>query len=134
MIADPRLISISKFLSLVLRHKPEEIGLVLDENGWAALAELIRLSNQRGKQLTRELVEEVVAKNDKQRFMISPDGTKIRANQGHSVEVDLGLEPVHPPELLFHGTVERFLDSIRTQGLRRGNRTHDRHRLLPRCT
>jgi putative RNA 2'-phosphotransferase len=121
---DSRLVSISKFLSLVLRHEPEEIGLVLDENGWAELAELVRLSNQRGKQLTRELVEEVVTKNDKQRFMISPDGTKIRANQGHSVTVELGLAPVQPPELLFHGTVERFLDSIRTQGLRRGNRRH----------
>jgi putative RNA 2'-phosphotransferase len=124
MMMDPRLISISKFLSLILRHKPEEIGLVLDENGWAELAELVRLSNQYGKRLTRQLVEEVVARNEKQRFTISPDGAKIRANQGHSVEVDLGLAPVEPPELLFHGTVERFLDSIRLQGLRRGDRTH----------
>ena len=124
MTTGSRLVSISKFLSLVLRHKPEEIGLALDESGWAALAELVRLSNQHGTQLTRELVEEVVAKNDKQRFMISPDRTKIRANQGHSIEVELGLAAAQPPELLFHGTIERFLDSIRTQGLHRGNRRH----------
>jgi putative RNA 2'-phosphotransferase len=121
---NPRLVSISKFLSLVLRHKPEEIGLILDENGWANLEQLVRLSNERGKRLSRELVEEVVTKNEKNRFSISEDGIRIRANQGHSVEAELGLAPIEPPELLFHGTVERFLDAIRLQGLLRGTRMH----------
>jgi putative RNA 2'-phosphotransferase len=109
---------------LVLRHRPEEIGLVLDENGWADLSELLRLADERGKRLTRELVEAVVEKNEKQRFTIDASGVKIRANQGHSLRIELGLVPVEPPELLFHGTVERALDSIRRQGLLRGNRMH----------
>ncbi|MFO1422090.1 MAG: RNA 2'-phosphotransferase [Candidatus Competibacteraceae bacterium] len=116
-MTDPRLVSVSKFLSLILRHKPWEIGLVLDESGWADLDELIRLANERGKRLTRELIGEVVAKNDKQRFTIGANGNRIRANQGHSVQVNLGLAPVKPPDLLFHGTVERFLGSIRLHGL-----------------
>ena len=77
-----------------------------------------------GNRSSREQLEEVVATNDKKRFSFSPDGQLIRANQGHSVEVDLGLVPIEPPELLYHGTVERFLDSIRAQGLLRGNRHH----------
>jgi putative RNA 2'-phosphotransferase len=121
---NPKLISTSKFLSLVLRHAPETIGLALDRNGWADLEELMRLANARGRRLTRALIEEVVDTNEKQRFKISEDGTRIRANQGHSVKVDLDLAPVEPPELLFHGTVERFLESIRVHGLRRGNRSH----------
>ena len=85
--------------------------------------ELIRLSNEQGKQLSRELLEEVVEKNEK-RFTISADGSRIRANQGHSVRVDVELVPVEPPMLSFHGTVQRFLESIRLNGLRRGNRLH----------
>jgi putative RNA 2'-phosphotransferase len=119
-----RLVATGKFLSLVLRHRPEEIGLVLDRNGWADLGELVRLSNEHGKRLSRELVEEVVARNEKKRFAISADGTRIRASQGHSVEVDLQLAPAEPPELLYHGTVFRFLESIRLNGLRRGKRLH----------
>ena len=118
------LVATSKFLSLVLRHKPETIGLVLDQHGWADVDELIRLSNEHGKQLSRELLEEVVEKNEKKRFTISADGSRIRANQGHSVSVDVELVPVEPPTLLFHGTVPRFLESIRLHGLRRGNRLH----------
>ena len=118
------LVSISKFLSLVLRHKPEEIGLSLDTNGWASIDDLIRLSNQKGTTLTKDMIEEVVAANDKKRFVISPNGAKIRANQGHSVSVDLGLIPREPPATLFHGTATRFVESIRQQGLLHGARQH----------
>lgn len=114
----------SKFLSLVLRHKPEEIGLTLDENGWADVDELLRLVNQHGRKLNRPLLERVVADNDKKRFAFSDDGTRIRASQGHSVEVDLALPPTEPPELLYHGTASRFVDSIRATGLHSANRQH----------
>lgn len=114
----------SKFLSLVLRHKPEEIGLVLDANGWADVDELIRLVNQHGRSLTRELLNRVVAENEKKRFAFSDDGNRIRASQGHSVEIDLALTPSAPPELLYHGTATRFLDSIRATGLHSANRQH----------
>jgi putative RNA 2'-phosphotransferase len=118
------LVKMSKFLSLVLRHKPEEIGLVLDEYGWANVEELIRRANERGSRLSRPLLERIVAESDKQRFALSDDGQKIRANQGHSVNIELGLPPVEPPELLYHGTASRFLDSIRREGLHSGNRQH----------
>lgn len=119
-----RIVEISKFLSLVLRHQPETIGITLDAEGWALVDELLEAAGRRGKSITRQQLEEVVATNDKKRFSLSPDGRRIRANQGHSIEVDLNLAPVEPPELLYHGTVERFLDSIRAQGLLRGNRRH----------
>ncbi len=112
---------ISKFLSLVLRHKPEAIGLDLDEKGWGALQELIEKAPMR---LTRDDIFRVVRESDKQRFAISEDGLMIRANQGHSIEIDLGLEPVVPPDVLFHGTATRFLDAIRDNGLIRQNRQY----------
>lgn len=114
----------SRFLSLILRHKPEEIGLSLDENGWAEVDELIVLVNEHGRRLTRDLLQVVVEANDKKRFVFNGDGTKIRANQGHSVEVDLALPPRQPPERLFHGTATRFVGSIRSQGLVPGSRQH----------
>jgi putative RNA 2'-phosphotransferase len=117
-------IKISKFLSLVLRHKPEHIGLTLDEAGWASVEELIQGASNKGFHLTPELIAEVVAKNDKQRFSLSADGNRIRANQGHSIPVDLKLEPVEPPGVLFHGTATRFLDSILKNGLKPGSRQH----------
>jgi putative RNA 2'-phosphotransferase len=115
---------ISKFLSLVLRHNPDEIGISLDDEGWTPVDTLLSAMARHGQQISREQLEEVVASNDKRRFAFSADGRLIRANQGHSVEVDLGLVACAPPELLYHGTVERFLDSIRAQGLVRGNRQH----------
>jgi putative RNA 2'-phosphotransferase len=121
---DAKLIGMSKFLSLVLRHKPEAIGLTLDANGWADVEELITRANQQGKQLTRPLLEKIVATNDKKRFAFSEDGTRIRASQGHSVTVDLDLKPQTPPEVLFHGTATRFLDSIKKLGLLPVNRQH----------
>jgi len=120
----PELVRVSKFLSLVLRHRPETVGLTLTPEGWVDVDELLEACRAHGRAVSRDVLNEVVATNDKQRFSFSPDGTQIRANQGHSVEVELGLEPVEPPELLYHGTVARFLDSIRRQGLLRGRRRH----------
>jgi putative RNA 2'-phosphotransferase len=114
----------SKFLSLVLRHKPEEIGLVLDQNGWADIVELIEKAGTRGVVLTRELIAEIVATSDKQRFAIDASGQRIRANQGHSVDIELGLEPRMPPVTLFHGTAEASVAAIRAQGLKPGRRQH----------
>jgi putative RNA 2'-phosphotransferase len=117
-------VSQSKFLSLVLRHKPEEIGLVLDQNGWASIDELIALANARGTKLSGPEIESIVENSDKKRFAISADGTKIRANQGHSVDIALGLEPQTPPERLYHGTATRFLESIHATGLHSASRQH----------
>jgi putative RNA 2'-phosphotransferase len=117
------LVSASKFLSLVLRHRPDRIGLSLDAAGWADIAELVRLS-QAHRPLTRDMIEAVVAGSDKQRFAISEDGLRIRANQGHSIEVDLALAVVAPPDRLYHGTATRFVDAIRREGLLRRDRHH----------
>jgi putative RNA 2'-phosphotransferase len=117
-----KLVRISKFLSLVLRHKPETIGLYLDQGGWARVDELIVASNRSGVPLDEGLLREVVEQNDKQRFAFSDDGLRIRASQGHSIPVELGLEPLVPPEFLYHGTATRFLQSIRRQGLAPGRR------------
>lgn len=118
------LVRTSKFLSLVLRHQPEAIGLTLDAQGWAEVEELIRLANISGQRVDRTLLERVVAENDKKRFALSEDGRRIRASQGHSIEVDLALSPTPPPELLYHGTATRFLESIRQQGLHAASRQH----------
>jgi putative RNA 2'-phosphotransferase len=85
---------------------------------------VLRGLKARNEDVTREELEEIVGSSNKQRFAFSPDGEKIRANQGHSAAVDLGLPPREPPEVLYHGTVSRFLASIRSEGLRRGARTH----------
>ncbi|MFD2231225.1 RNA 2'-phosphotransferase [Alkalimarinus sediminis] len=116
----------SKFLSFVLRHKPEAIDLTLDDNGWANIDELISKGNDSGEasNLSRELIQEVVDTSDKKRFIISGDGRSIRANQGHSIQVDLQLKPMTPPELLYHGTATRFLDSILEEGLKPQERQH----------
>ena len=120
------LISKSKFLSLVLRHKPEEIGIRLDEAGWVDVDELLRACLHHGNSITRAQLEEVVATNEKKRFTFSDDGRRIRAHQGHSIEVELGYEPAMPPETLYHGTATRFIESIWQEGLLRGGR-HDVH-------
>ena len=99
----PDLVRLSKFLSLVLRHEPQRIGITLDSNGWVAVDDLLAAAARAGNPISREQLERVVAENDKKRFAFSPDGTRIRASQGHSVEVDLGLPPAVPPERLFHG-------------------------------
>ncbi len=114
----------SKFLSLVLRHHPEAIGVTLDAEGWIDVDRLLAACSRHGKAISREQLDEVVRTNDKRRFSFSADGLRIRANQGHSVAVDLGLVSVEPPDLLYHGTVARFLPSIRQEGLVRGTRHH----------
>jgi putative RNA 2'-phosphotransferase len=118
------LTSISKFLSLVLRHKPEQIGLKLDGAGWARIDELLRQAGAAGCVISRVDVEQVVSTSDKQRFRISDDGLSIRANQGHSIQVDLDLQPLNPPMVLYHGTAARFLESILRTGLQRRQRRH----------
>lgn len=113
----------SKFLSLVLRHQPELIHLDMDEQGWVSVDQLIK--NARGRVfLDRDLIRRIVRDNDKQRFVLSDDGRSIRANQGHSINIDLQLEPRQPPETLYHGTADRFLESIEAQGLKPGSRRH----------
>lgn len=115
-----RTVKVSKYLSKHLRHQPERIGLALDEAGWVEIDTLIAAATAHHFRFTREELDHVVAANDKKRFAI--DGTRIRASQGHSVEVDLGLPPATPPPYLYHGTVDRFLDAIRDEGLRPMNR------------
>jgi putative RNA 2'-phosphotransferase len=118
------LVRTSKFLSLVLRHRPGMIGVTLDDAGWVDVEELLKGCEARGNRISRELLEEVVARNDKCRFSFSEDGRRIRANQGHTVDVDLGLPPVAPPELLYHGTAEQNLEPILRDGIHRGKRHH----------
>ena len=121
---DKRLVTTNKFLSLVLRHKPETIGFSLDQHGWASVDHLLAQAHQFGVSLTLELLQQVVALNDKQRFEFSEDGRYIRASQGHSIAIDLGLHPVTPPEILYHGTASQFVESIRQRGIVSGRRTH----------
>jgi putative RNA 2'-phosphotransferase len=111
----------SRFLSLVLRHDPAKIGITLDDQGWVAVSSLLAALPF---PLDHEGLEKLVRGNDKQRFALSPDGQMIRANQGHSITVDLALVPTSPPEVLYHGTVEKFLASIFAQGLIKGERHH----------
>jgi putative RNA 2'-phosphotransferase len=103
---------ISKFLSLVLRHKPEEIGITMNVNGWVEVDELIDKCNANRLDLDFETLEEVVLTSDKQRFAFNDDYTKIRANQGHTVNVDLEFEPAEPLAFLYHGTVDKYIDQI----------------------
>jgi putative RNA 2'-phosphotransferase len=122
---DPRRAErVSKLLSFGLRHRPDELGLQLDAAGWADVDQVLESLAVRGEQLTLEELLQVVATSDKKRFALSEDGRRIRANQGHSVSVELGLRPREPPPRLYHGTVDRFLDRIRAEGLLRGSRTH----------
>jgi putative RNA 2'-phosphotransferase len=116
---DTSLVRFSKFMSRVLRHSPERIGLTVDAHGWAEVEELIAQAQaQRNGPLTREIVALVVAESDKQRFALSPDGQKIRANDGHTLKVRIEREAQTPPEILYHGTATRFLRAIQQQGLR----------------
>lgn len=124
MIDQKHLNKRSKFLSLVLRHKPEEIGLQLDKQGWADVDELITKMNAIGQSLNRETLEEIVATNAKKRFAFNADKTRIRANQGHSINIDLGYTPQTPPAILYHGTGNKYVDSIYQTGLQKKNRHH----------
>ena len=109
--------STSKYLSLILRHQPEAIGITLDDHGWADTAELIEGINKTYP-LTMELLEEIVRSDEKQRYSFNADKTKIRANQGHSIPVDVELSEAEPPEVLYHGTGEKSVSSILQEGLK----------------
>jgi putative RNA 2'-phosphotransferase len=112
-------VRISKFLSLVLRHSPETIHVNMDKNGWVNIKELIdNALRYKNIHLNNDLMKIIVETNDKQRYIISDDGKRIRANQGHSIAVDLGLESKVPPDILYHGTTSRFLESIMKAGLK----------------
>jgi putative RNA 2'-phosphotransferase len=119
-------VRVSRFLSLILRHEPEKVGLRLDEAGWVDVDELLRAVNGHAMPLTLDELQHVVATSSKKRFAFSEDGKRIRASQGHSVEVDLQYLPQTPPEILYHGTATRFLDGIRKHGLQKMAR-HDVH-------
>lgn len=108
--------STSKFISLILRHKPEVIGISLDEHGWADVDGLIR-GIGRSRPCTMEMLEEIVRTDGKQRYSFNEDKTLIRANQGHSVPVDVELPVMSPPEILYHGTGKKYVDSIEQKGL-----------------
>lgn len=115
---------ISKRLSYLLRHHPEEIHLEMDAQGWVNKEQLLENYSQHYEYLSEELLEKVVAENDKKRFEFNEDSSHIRASQGHSIEVDLAYEAQEPPEFLFHGTASRFANKIRQEGLIRQNRNH----------
>ena len=121
---EKKLKQISKFMSLVLRHKPEIIGLQLNENGWANVQEMIDKMNTTGADVDIDLIHTIVETNDKKRFAFNEDKTMIRASQGHSVEVDLNLIEVQPPEFLYHGTIQESVDIIRLEGLKKMSRQH----------
>ncbi|CAA7386313.1 RNA 2'-phosphotransferase [Chryseobacterium fistulae] len=115
---------LSKFLSLILRHQPELINLTLDENGWADIEDLKLKSSHNKMYFTLEELDEVVETNNKKRFIFNEDKTKIRANQGHSIDIDLGLKPQKPPEFLYHGTALHNIDSILEKGIEKRSRQH----------
>lgn len=117
-------VKISKFLSLVLRHEPERIGLKLDSQGWVEVNKLLEACKRHDFPITHEELHFVIDTNDKKRFALSGDGQSIRAQHGHTTTVRLGYEPCVPPEFLYHGTAERSLDSIRQRGLVRGQRQY----------
>ena len=113
-----------KFIALILRHKPETIGITLDEHGWANVDELIAGIQKTRPEFDMEVLKEIVRTNNKRRYAFNEDHTKIRANQGHSIPVDVELREAVPPEILYHGTEERAVPSILEQGLLPGNRLY----------
>ncbi len=117
-------VTVSKLLSLVLRHDPARIGLALDGAGWASVEELLACLKTEGVAIDRPFLDHLVETNPKKRFAFSEDGTRIRASQGHSIEVDLGLPPMVPPAVLYHGTASRSLEAIRAEGLKAMERQH----------
>lgn len=121
---EKRKVKVSKFLSLILRHSPESAGLALETDGWVEVGALLSGMAKHGTQITREELAEIVATSDKKRFAFSDDGFKIRANQGHSVDVEIHFEPRVPPAILFHGTATRFLPGIRAKGLLKMSRQY----------
>lgn len=119
-----RLKELSVYLAYILRHNPAAAGIELDRNGWADVGELIGGMCRAGREIDRGTLEEIVKTDEKGRYSFNGDGSKIRANQGHSIDVDVGLEEKIPPEILFHGTAERFLEGIRRTGLSKMSRRY----------
>jgi len=109
---------LSKFISLILRHKPEEINIKLDAHGWANVNELISGVNNSGRFIDMPTLEQIVKNDSKQRYSFNDDKTLIRANQGHSVNVDVELEKAIPPDVLYHGTADKYINAIKEQGLK----------------
>lgn len=118
------MVRISKFLSLVLRHRPETIGISLDTEGWADVEELVKKAFESGVILDRPILRQVVEHGEKKRFSFNDDGMKIRANYGHSIPIVLKDESAEPPEFLYHGTAMQFLESVRDEGLKPGTRQY----------
>ena len=116
-MTDKELVKFSKFMSKVLRHSPERIGVTLDKNGWLEISALIKGAKNKGKDISISDIEYIVANNDKKRFEFSEDKNKIRACQGHSIKIDLGLEPVIPPDVLYHGTAIKTVEYIKKDGI-----------------
>lgn len=117
-------VKLGKFLSLVLRHNPDAAGISLDEHGWADVQELLDGVCRSGRQIDMETLERIVRENNKQRYSFNEDHTKIRANQGHSLSVDVELRAVKPPQYLYHGTAERFLSAIQREGIKKMTRQY----------
>lgn len=115
---------INKFIAYILRHNPSAAGLELDEHGWADVSALIEGVCKTGRFLDLQTLEEIVKTDNKQRFAFNDDRTKIRANQGHSVDVDVGMAVCAPPDILYHGTAEKYIESIRTCGILKKNRNY----------
>ncbi|MDY7003963.1 MAG: RNA 2'-phosphotransferase [Cyanobacteriota bacterium] len=115
---------ISKYLSLVLKHSPDKIGIKLDANGWVSIEELLKASQNYNFPITQIELNEVVEKNDKKRFSLDSTKTLIRANQGHSLTVDLQLEARTPPDMLYHGTGNHLIGLIKQTGLQKMSRHH----------
>jgi len=124
MISEKQITHISKFLSLVLRHQPETIGIQLDQNGWTDVEELIKKASNYGIQFDRQTLNHIVETNSKKRFAFNETFDKIRASQGHSVAIELGYSNQKPPEILFHGTGEKSVQSIFETGLEKRSRQH----------
>ena len=119
----PDYTNLSKFLSMILRHKPETIGIKLDSHGWVNVDELIDKMSKR-KHINKEILEYIVEHDDKQRYSFNEDKTMIRANQGHSIKVDVELEEKEPPAILYHGTATKFVEGIEKEGLKHQNRLY----------
>ena len=117
-------VRLSRFISLVLRHNPGAAGVHMDAHGWVAVDELLAGTEKAGHPMDRATLERIVRYNNKKRFAFSEDGTKIRARQGHSIPVDLELIRREPPALLYHGTAERTVPSIKAEGIRKMSRQH----------
>lgn len=115
---------LSKFISLILRHKPEEIGISLDDFGWAKVEDLITGINNSGRNIDIEILEEIVRTDDKQRYSFNEDKTKIRANQGHSIPVTIEFKELEPPATLYHGTSTKSIEGIKQQGIKSMSRLY----------